>query len=297
MASTARRLGKHGSSIQTAVRALEQHARDQVDRLHRAVEDHDLPGLAIDAARRREVSRRRLAQGSVAERREIAEQPAAADATAPRRQPPPQRQRKRVERRHSRQERLRPRHAGRRIANSWRCGPTPRRPRAPCGRARWDAAALPARAAPCAPAPPRTCRRRRGARETPPPEAARWRRRRCCARCASPPPAAAPKAAARLRPGGRRRSRRDRSCRSGRAGSSLPRPVRSAAGTSRRADRLGIVTSHGFGMRRRVAPMRAIMAHTLLILALVIRPLGPHIRPRRPTAGHAHQGIPCPCAE
>ncbi len=97
------------------VRRFEHHPRNEVDRLHRAVEDHDPPGIAVDASGRNQVSRRCLAQRCVAQRREIAEQATATDAKAPRSQSPPQHQRERIERGHSRQKRHRLWNAGRKI--------------------------------------------------------------------------------------------------------------------------------------------------------------------------------------
>src|SRR5947209_13921610 len=64
-----------------AVAALEQHAADELDGLHRAVADHDLRAVARQPARRGEVARHRVAQSLVAERGGIAE---GADTVEPR---------------------------------------------------------------------------------------------------------------------------------------------------------------------------------------------------------------------
>ena len=215
IASTARKLGKPGSSVHaTSPRSSSTRASTSTACIEPR-RDHDLIGAAFDAARRREIARRRPAERQVAERGLITEErrPALRASAAQRGAAIALREtrRARVIRRET------PAAAARFAACSRFGCFVPRRtpPRARAGRAHWAVvrgATLPARSGRGG-AWPHRCRRRRAAREIHPPATGRTRRPRCCARRATRRRAAATMRRASPPASGRRRWRRGRFCR------------------------------------------------------------------------------------
>nr|WP_029554079.1 hypothetical protein [Verminephrobacter aporrectodeae] len=88
------------------VARVDQHFRDQLERVLRAADDEDLPGVAGDPAVHAQMGGNGLAQAQLAMRLGVAEHRLARVAPMLARQPEPLRHRKRVEGRHPGRERL-----------------------------------------------------------------------------------------------------------------------------------------------------------------------------------------------